>query len=102
MKTAEFDVILQARLQKIREILGNKAEEYALNGDRLHNFKVAARMKGETPAKDLWGMAAKHLVSVEDLVEGRLFASEKMVDEKIGDFINYLILLEAVFKEKKE
>jgi hypothetical protein len=28
--------------------------------------------------------------------------TEKEVDEKIGDSINYLILLEAIFKERRK
>lgn len=100
MDTATFYTILENRLLKISDVLGRKAKEYALGGDRLHNFKTAARMKGESPALALWGMAAKHLVSVEDLVYGRLAATPEMVNEKIGDMINYLILLEAVLKEE--
>ena len=45
-------------------------------------------------------MAQKHLVSVMDLVHGKLKSEPVMVDEKIGDMINYLILLEAVLKEE--
>jgi len=46
-------------------------------------------------------MMVKHLVSVFDLIEGRIPTSQEMIDEKIGDMINYLILLEAVLKEKE-
>lgn len=45
-------------------------------------------------------MMMKHLVSVLDLIEGSLPATEHMINEKIGDAINYLILCEAVLKEK--
>jgi len=97
MKIEEFNAILSGRVRKIVVTLGSKAEEYARGEDRLHNFRVAARMLGTTPEQALWGMAAKHLVSVQDMVDGHLDASPAMVDEKIGDLINYLILLEAVF-----
>ena len=100
MTVEQFEVILEERLLTIKGVLGMKAKEYALGGDRLHNFKVAARIKDETPAKALWGMALKHLVSVTDLIEGCLQPTEAMVNEKIGDMINYLILLEAILKEK--
>lgn len=100
MTTKEFDKIVSKRLKNIELIFITKAREYALGGDRLHNFKVAARMTGKSQAQALWGMAVKHLVSTEDLVEGRLEATPHMVNEKIGDMINYLILLEAVLEEK--
>lgn len=99
MKLIEFESILAKRLSQIAVVLGGKAKEYAQDGDRLYNFKVAARMNDETPAKALWGMATKHLVSVTDLIDGKLERTPEMVDEKIGDMINYLILLEAILKE---
>lgn len=101
MTTQNFEKIVLNRLAKIEQTLNNKAKEYALDGDRLHNFKIAARIKGETQAKALWGMAMKHLVSIDDLVAGRLIPTPEMIEEKIGDMVNYLILLEAVFAESK-
>ena len=100
MKQKEFDIILENRLAKIKEILSHKAKEYATT-DRLHNFKVAARINNTTPAKALWGMALKHLVSVMDIIEGNIIYDDAMVDEKCGDLINYIILLESVLKEKE-
>lgn len=99
MKTDTFNEILEERLKAIKNTLGSKAQEYAFKDDRLHNFKVAARVSQVTIPAALWGMALKHLVSVMDLVEGQLTATPETVNEKIGDMINYLILLEAVFKE---
>jgi hypothetical protein len=102
MKIQEFEQVLNRRLAQIHEVLQVKAFEYAQDGDRLYNFKVVARINNTTPEEALWGMAMKHVVSVIDLIEGRLERSEKKVDEKIGDLINYLILLEALFVEERE
>lgn len=102
MDTSTFEVILNDRLQKIKSVLGNKAKEYAIGGDRLYNFKVAARINGSTPEQALWGMATKHLICVMDMVNGDLKTDKAMIDEKIGDMINYLILLEAVLLENVE
>lgn len=41
-------------------------------------------------------------MSVIDIAEGTLPATSATVDEKIGDSINYFILLEAIFKEQEE
>jgi hypothetical protein len=100
MDNEQFEKILENRLTLIRSILGSKAMEYA-HGDRLYNFKRAANICQTTPQQALIGMFMKHLVSVLDLVEGKLVATEHNVNEKIGDAINYLILLEAVLKEEK-
>jgi hypothetical protein len=98
VQTEEFEAILESRLSAIKQVLGNKAKEYAI-GDRLYNFKRAAEILRVKPQEALLGMLMKHLVSVLDLVEGSIPPTEYMVNEKIGDAINYLILLEAIFKE---
>lgn len=99
MKALEFNELLNARLKKITETLGQKALQYESKADRLHNFKVAAQLSNSTPEKALWGMAMKHLVSITDLISGQLENNRKNIDEKIGDMINYLILLEALFED---
>jgi hypothetical protein len=98
MNTEQFNAILESRLSSIKQVLGNKAKEYAI-GDRLYNFKRAAEIQRTTPQQALVGMFMKHLVSVLDLVEGSISPTEYMVNEKVGDAINYLILLEAILKE---
>jgi hypothetical protein len=101
MTNEEFQTILADRISKIESILASKAKEYARE-DRLHNFKRAAVMLRCTPERALLGMMAKHLISILDIVdsidEGEMQV-KSMVDEKIGDAINYLILLEALIKE---
>lgn len=99
MTNHDFEVLLTLRVQKIQSVLASKAKEYASDDDRLHNFKVAARIDDETPKKALWGMLKKHLVSVMDMVNSAEDPSWELVDEKVGDAVNYFILLEAVLKE---
>lgn len=101
MKAETFEtMILEKRIEKIKTVLGNKAKEYSSYKDRLHNFKVAARIQNTTPEKAAFGMALKHLVSVMDIIENTpKKPSKEMVDEKIGDLINYLVLIEALLLE---
>lgn len=102
MDSETFDRILDARLESTRKVLASKRKEYAAAGDRLHNFNRAARMLGGSREKALVGMMAKHWVSVLDMVDniGTVNSpSYEMIEEKIGDSINYLILLEAMLKE---
>ena len=78
-----------------------KADEYATD-DRLHNFKVAAELQNCTPIKALAGMMCKHTVSVYDLVndvENGKTVPIELWNEKIGDSINYLLLLTALIEE---
>ena len=98
----DFNVFLQAWLVRIKSILGQKAGEYAQDGDRLFNFRLAAKINGQTMPQALWGMATKHLVSVMDLVEGRLQPTPEIVEEKCTDLVNYIILLSAVLYEENK
>lgn len=99
MTPKEFNTILSERIRKIKSILADKAKEYG-SVDRLHNFKVAARVNNVSPLKAAWGMAAKHLVCILDMVAGDSEITPFMVEEKFGDMINYLILMEAICLEE--
>ena len=102
MKTERFENILSERLKKCIDTLSVKANEYATE-DRLHNFKVAAELQNCTPITALAGMMAKHTVSVYDLIQKQeqgYVVTREMWEEKIGDSINYLILLSALVEEK--
>lgn len=103
MNSADFNKHLDA-MQKITvDTLKVKAAEYAANGDRLHNFRVAAAIEGKSKYAALGGMMAKHTVSVYDLLryadEGREIP-KALWEEKIKDSINYLYLLWAMVNEE--
>ena len=104
MKTEEFNKLLEERIEKTKLILANKANEYASGGDRLYNFKEAGCKLNITPEKALQGIKVKHDVSVDDLIRWAEISPDKLteeiINEKIGDSINYLILLEALLKER--
>jgi hypothetical protein len=100
MNHKDFDKIVEIRCKKIVTVLSSKAKEYASGADRLHNFKIAAAAKGETPEKALWGMYMKHWVSIQDMVNDPDTINPKVMDEKIGDAVNYHILLEALFIDR--
>lgn len=105
MKAEEFDKVLSARIDKINSSLKSKATEYASNNDRLYNFKEGAKVLRSNKFHTLLAYLTKHIVSVYDLAEkaGQGQATPKPVyEEKIGDAINYLILLEAMLAEPPE
>ena len=99
MNATRFNQVLADQIEKINEILGSKAGEYADDNDRLHNFKASASLQGITPMEALRGKMAKHTISIYDMIgSGQTFPLEKW-DEKITDHINYLILLRALVVE---
>lgn len=97
--TAEtMNQIVEQQIISIRSVLIAKASEYATE-DRLHNFKATAQEFGGTPEEACWGFMLKHLTSVRDIAKGVRTASLEQIDEKIGDAINYLILLKCLLVE---
>lgn len=95
MQTEQFEKIIESQIERCRNTLVTKAVEYATE-DRLHNFRVAAELAGTTPRQALAGMMAKHTVSIYDMCNSTEDYSEEMWNEKIGDHLNYLLLLRAV------
>lgn len=101
MKSEAFNDIVEKQIAQCRTTLVRKADEYATE-DRLHNFKVAAQLQGITPEQALLGMWTKHVVSIADMIQdGRVYPAAQW-DEKIGDAINYLILLKGLVVERLE
>jgi len=97
----DFDIVLERRINLTRKVLAEKAGEYATESDRFSNFRVAGKILGCSPEMALWGFAVKHLVSVIGIVEAVDQGEEvdlDLVDAKIGDLINYLILLECLIR----
>lgn len=103
MNHADFKRVLESRITKIREVLDKKAGEYAREGDRLSNFKRAAAFLQCSPEYANLGANSKHLTSIADMVDdiekGKMWPVA-VWEEKLGDAINYLILMEAQVKER--
>ena len=105
MNKETFDKLVNERIRKNLETLGVKGEGYARGGDRLIQFKEVAMRNHETPEKSLHGMAEKHNVTIQfaiqDINNGDTdFITQKWIDDKIGDAINYLLMLEGLLVER--
>jgi hypothetical protein len=103
MTTEEFEKILDEIQRRERGVLVTKSGDYAREGDRLSSFKKAAALETCTPERALYGMMAKHLVSVADLVNDLDRGKNVPMavwEEKIGDSRNYLALLECLLRER--
>lgn len=102
MEQNQFNYVLQIRLEKTQKTLAAKADEYA-RGDRLSNFKKMADMMDCSNERALLGLVMKHIVALTDFVndiqQGKRQPYERW-DEKIGDIMAYMILLDAIVQEK--
>ena len=97
-KQKNYENSIKEMILNCKSLLIEKHREYATSDD-FHNFNVAAKLQGVTPEQALIGMMDKHVVSIHDLVnnaaEGRVIP-EDLWREKIGDNINYLLILWAM------
>ena len=104
MNLEELNKLLTERYYKSKEVLISKNKEYGQVDDVLESFNEQAQISMHNePTSIGWELLVKHLYSVRRMIreyenEGRI-PDQDMIDEKFGDAINYLILIEALFKE---
>ena len=100
---AEMDDLIAQRINAIKTTLLVKAKEYARNGDRLHNFNKGSKLYDKPREQVIYDFMQKHLISFDDMMKdlnGGDIKSIFMWEEKLGDIINYLVLLEASLKHR--
>ena len=104
MTREDFSRRVEKRIDLVRQSLLTKHKEYAKDDNVFRNFDEAAGGLSlhSTSAEVLWSYMTKHLVSIKDIVSDNVPITNEVVSEKIGDVINYLILLEAMLNEKGE
>ncbi len=106
MDADNFNRLVVSRLEDCEAVLCKKADEYASARDRLHNFKVAGRILNVSPITALRGMKVKHDVSVSDICnrmdnDPSYVPSKELVAEKLGDTLNYTLLLEGLIEDRR-
>lgn len=99
MKNERFNKIAEDQLERIRNVLVKKADEYNLEEDRLGFFKRSAAFVQETPEQVLYGFLLKHLQSITDMVRSGKEYSKDLWHEKITDAMNYLVLLLGLLED---
>ena len=103
MKTKEFDKLFDHFVQMQRDKISEKKSEYVRNDDRLWNFKRSGASQDCSPERALQGMADKHHISILDIIqdieEDRLPTLD-IVNEKLVDYGNYIILLYVLINER--
>ena len=101
MTNEQLNQVVDERCKLIKSILIEKAIQYA-RGDRLSNFKKIAAFRNKEPEEALMGLVVKHIVALDDFVQDlpHTVMQRDQWKEKIGDIINYMILLEAIVDER--
>jgi len=98
VKEDKFFKFVDWRVKQIVTVLASKGKEYSTEDNKLHNFDKASIKSGKIREEVIKDFMLKHEISVDDIIdnikEGKL-PSKSLVAEKVGDIINYYILLEA-------
>jgi len=99
----DFEFLFDYTQKRKATVLGLKANEYASDNDRMHNFREIAKIMRMHELDVVKALLGKHLVSVIDMIEdiknGVVFTIE-YIDEKVGDLDNYTSpLLEYMIRE---
>ena len=105
MNATDFDKLVGACCEEIRETLSMKGQDYAGLTDRLQNFKDASAMNGPPAPYCLWGMVTKHIIALKEYIKlydigGMHPVSEKEWLEKMGDIMCYLVLLRGLLVDE--
>ena len=95
-----FNESIEEQIELCRSVLVDKGEEYTPGSDRLSNFRQAAAAQNITMKQALAGMMAKHTISIYDMIWQEEDASMEKWEEKIGDHLNYLLILKAILVEE--
>jgi len=103
MKIKDFNNLLEKRFEKTRETYSRKMNEYATDLDVFQSFKNGVGFSfHDTPEGVAWEYACKHFESIKTILSKlpNKVPTDELLDEKIGDAINYLIILEGLIKER--
>lgn len=104
MNQTDFNKLASETLQEAIAVLSKKGIEYAEeNPDRLEAFKRAAALQDVTPTAALFGMLAKHTVSLAIMASNPKPAEypASQWKEKAIDSINYILLMLATVEDAR-
>ena len=100
MTQEDFDVLVNKRLAECKKVLAGKSGMYASKKDRLHNFKLGGILVRQTPEQYAMELVTKHIVAIFDKLVNKEVMDADFISEKVGDIINYMLLIEALNQEK--
>jgi hypothetical protein len=104
MNQKDFIEGLEYIYDRTSNVLAKKRKEYIHNDDVFSSFKKGTEMSFHSmPEKVAWEYACKHLESIKSMlnnIEAGMEPDPALINEKFGDAINYLIIIELMLKDK--
>ena len=104
MTQQEFELLFNLQIERCKELLVRKSAEYATDKNRMKNFIDGGAYLNCSPEMALLAYLTKHLISIRDMIisieEGKSPALNQW-EEKITDALNYLFLLDALYRREE-
>lgn len=101
MDRETYNKLVENLIEKTRDTLVNKNKEYAPGDMPLVNFYRSADILALEPELVALGFQTKHITSVIDMLQSQKDYPLELWEEKLGDMINYCILIYCLIYEKK-
>lgn len=107
VKTDLFVKRVRERMARSMSVLDSKRKEYVFNDNPFQNFEAGVGLSVVSTREAVtYGYAVKHLQSVRAIIDnfesGESLPDKEVIQEKFGDAINYLIILEQMLLEHLE
>lgn len=104
MNTADRNAYIEKFLDEhIRPVLMSKGVEYSQGQeDANSNFKRHAESLGMEPEQVLFVYLGKHMDSITYAIKtGNFFDLSEPIEGRVGDAINYLLILASLIEERR-
>ena len=101
MNRQRLEQIFENRIAECRETMGMKGKVYATDENRLSNFYAGAELAKLTPQQYAFSLVSKHIIALRDKINADEPMSDEFITEKMGDIINYMVLIEGLEREDK-
>lgn len=83
-------------------VMAGKGKEYSRGEDDVNsNFKRVGQSSGLDPLTVAYVYAAKHWDSISNYVKNRNTPSGEPIEGRLGDLINYMLILASLIEETK-
>jgi hypothetical protein len=99
MHSQDFMIEVEKSFLRSKNLLIRKEKEYAVNNDRLDQFKRAGEVENVQSTQALIGMMIKHVTPICDMAKNPRDYSDKVWKDRITDLRNYTFLLDALLKD---
>lgn len=103
MQLSKFKLLLEGIFNRTESMFKTKRGEYANDHDVFKSFKngVGFSMHNE-PEQVAYEYLCKHLESIQSIIKKLPEEAPRyeVINEKFGDAINYLIIIEGLLKER--